>query len=753
MASSRSGRSNAHDSSDSDGGAPLHSATKATPGTHQETTKSSDPPTDDEMALVRASAAFGDLNRDNDPFAQERPQVPRSVPPMSNPYRQHVDFPPSNSSQPMPRYRQSISSNDSYGSGWASGASGASSAFYNVKPAIQQISDVQRRLMTTTQYIMVSPGVSSELAKKHQAMLQEISHMVNHFGRGLIRERDAAIQAKNEEHEKFKRALYDEDQTKAQRDKLQGELKLAMQQQQLLEERVEMYKNQIKMIKGQMSAMEEDAKRFREHHMSLCKNYEGQDEKHFDQILSLEEEIKGLRLRNKELAEMAGVSESQALVKASVNIPPSAPESAVGSKGKDDDASTAAGSVIRNKEKGPQSTTFVPNPQAPSWTPSLKSENGDRAPTPGPYTIRDGAKTPRIPAFQNFPDNFAFGSGHPSQGVRGAPSPFLVDRDGNEHVLPPSAFPPPGMESSANYSPFGPGEPFGSSGEEGLMANPHRKEHWNAGDVRTAIDRIYEMAKGTIVSNHKQGTPYVPDQMLSVQEPNTWVFLVNMVYPNKPEGFSHMKYLLSVPAYRPYILQRVILDYIFKKMIAPVIFLGFTPEMDQHLHALQDQISSFAHGNQRTTSRNRQRVIEEHARLVKAILAHPNAKKFRDETVDRHAQMLAMILRPMRNNTVDDETALKSLRILVKAAWNTSTKIWSSNMTLHYYFPECGTKFAMATMEALNGNHLASSPEHLQFAQYRISLVVAPTLTLRDDREAGLLKTFGIRKAEVLVMK
>lgn len=74
-------------------------------------------------------------------------------------------------------------------------------------------------------------------------------------------------------------------------------------------------------------------------------------------------------------------------------------------------------------------------------------------------------------------------------------------------------------------------------------------------------------------------------------------------------------------------------------------------------------------------------------------------------------------------------------------------------MTLHFQFPECASKFTMATMKPLNGQVLAASPEALQFNQYRISFVVAPIITLRDDREANLMRTYGVRKAEVIVMK
>lgn len=80
-------------SDESDGGAPLHPSlvTPVAHGQpHYEGTKS-DSPSDEEKALVRASAHFGSLK---DPFA-ETPDVPQSIPP--NAYTHRLAFP-----QPTP---------------------------------------------------------------------------------------------------------------------------------------------------------------------------------------------------------------------------------------------------------------------------------------------------------------------------------------------------------------------------------------------------------------------------------------------------------------------------------------------------------------------------------------------------------------------------------------------------------------------------------------------------------------------------
>ena len=85
--------SDSFSSDDSDGGAPLHPALvtpSAPPLPHHEGTKS-ESPSDEEKALVRASANFGSLK---DPFA-ETPDVPQSIP--ASAYSQRSAFP-----QPTP---------------------------------------------------------------------------------------------------------------------------------------------------------------------------------------------------------------------------------------------------------------------------------------------------------------------------------------------------------------------------------------------------------------------------------------------------------------------------------------------------------------------------------------------------------------------------------------------------------------------------------------------------------------------------
>lgn len=147
----------------------------------------------------------------------------------------------------------------------------------------------------------------------------------------------------------------------------------------------------------------------------------------------------------------------------------------------------------------------------------------------------------------------------------------------------------------------------------------------------------------------------------------------------------------------------------------------------------------------------RQRLIEDHSKLIKHIVYSDEGEGFRDRQVTKHVTILNTILRPMRNCTTTEEDALKTIRIMMKYAFTVTSKLWTSAMTIHYFFPETGSKYSNGQMRPMN--HLEIPPEQLQYSQWRVMLVVCPTLSLRDDRNPASLRTHELMKADVLVMK
>jgi len=428
---------------------------------------------------------------------------------------------------------------------------------------------------------------------------------------------------------------------------------------------------------------------------------------------------------------------------------------------------------------------FVPNPQAPAWAPSsdrprtaIKADNNDDQEDKSSsghsgdvvlYTGRGNA------------------GAHAKQQQNNQPHPH---QDNHGKTMTTYQGPQPSGPQMIR-TPFG--IVFGeyptveeNSRIPGEKMIPRDKVEWDAVDVQRAIAHLYDLCKGYVANCHMKAPPNVPYNKLKDQESYTWHYLMQQVYKDPDHASNHLSYLLSAKAFIPYLLQRTCVDYLLKKLLTPTVFIGFSDSMDNHLRALQGQLASIAgmasifpspsnrlaRTNQSSAcapistktsfcaadsrqrhDRNRQRIIEDHATLIRAIAGSPEVGEFRRRTVDRHANMMSALLEPCRSQNVTAETAAKSIRIMVAACWDISLKVWSSGKTLHYVFPECAHKFSPGTMEALNGHHMGATPEQLVNSQCRVSLVVTPTMTLRDDRDAAHMQCHAIHKAQVLVMK
>lgn len=139
--------------------------------------------------------------------------------------------------------------------------------------------------MTGAQYTMITPDITMEAARaRYQAMMQEILHMFQYFGRNVIHELDAARKAMNDDYNNFKSVLHDENKTKLEIDHLRNQLQLAQQREHHYNERIEMYKEKIQLLNAKMDALGKDDKKFREYHATLTKEYERQDETHLKQM-------------------------------------------------------------------------------------------------------------------------------------------------------------------------------------------------------------------------------------------------------------------------------------------------------------------------------------------------------------------------------------------------------------------------------------------------------------------------------------
>ncbi|KAI0467878.1 hypothetical protein F4859DRAFT_525031 [Xylaria cf. heliscus] len=752
-------------SDDSDGGARLHPSLVtpiAPPQPHHEGTKS-DSPSDEEKALVRASANFGSLK---DPFA-ETPDVPQSIP--ASAYSQRSAFPqptPSRAGfnrfgnvQPANRYRSSTTAVSNSIPRFRPNMNGAAfnnGNLFSNEPEIQSCQQVFTSIMTATQYVNVSPGMSSQTQTQLTHLLQEISQGFSTATVQLRKQRDDANRGKEDEHERYKRATHEAEELRKTLENVQSlnktlvpQLNHVSERERLLKDHIKDLKQQLRITQKQLETLTTDAMRFHAHHDKVMKDYKEQDEKHFKAITALENEVKALRSSNTVSSAGEFSSPSQP---ASVNNVTDGDCDSGSPKPENKLTERVAIELLtglyRTAEQArlaaqkPKKDNFVPNPQAPAWAP--------------PGRAQASANARPLPQVKTEPQEDS------SSGNSGEVILYTGHGNQNRSMTPyvgPAAAAHGGGAPTSIRTPFG--IVFGeyptveeNSRLPGDKMIPRDKEEWDAVDVQRALAHLYDLCKGYVANCHMHKPPNVAFSKLKEQESYTWHYLMQQVYKDPEHAANHLAYLLSTKAFVPYLLQRTCVDYLLKKLLTPQVFLGFSDQMDGHLQALQSQLANIADNRDRLThNRNRQRVIEDHAKLIKAIAMSKEVSEFRKRTVDRHANIMSALLDPCRAQGTSADVAHKSLRIMVAACWDISIKVWSSGKTLHYVFPECANKFSPGTMEALNGHHMAGSPEELVTSQCRVSLVVTPTMTLRDDRDVARMQCHAIHKAQVLVMK
>ncbi|KAI1381632.1 hypothetical protein F4677DRAFT_440846 [Hypoxylon crocopeplum] len=716
-----------------------------------------------------------------------QPTYPRSIYPTTYQYSGGVAFPqhPNPGPGPSTRNQSSYSSTPSNTRTGSSGWQPAGARARNGADESLEISRIiQNRLLACVRIVQSSPGLAADIAARHHQILQEVSQLASSCITNLRMERDMAARETRAKNDKFMHAVHGERVLRDELNKLQEELSRVRSQERSAKADLEQRNARMEKLEREHAATTDSSKRFQAHHKKMAKEWAEMDDKHYKSFQELEGEIKALRKRNAELAAKTGEEPSDESIRRADFDSPSPPKSqwkpdsespqrnkgpstqkdkgpsAQENKGpsaqkdkktpghkksldpaikaelidmlmsrhsnkataerkkKEKEEEEAAERKKKEKEEeAARAASFKPNPEAPAWNPGMQAS----------------ASQSRLAT-----ESMAVGAGSRVPSTAGGPSNWPA-------VIPQS-------ERRSERHPATP-----APQKQVVVAEPITRKNlrWNLEDVYNSVEHLIEVAKGYVVKYHmKPGEEHkVLDHMLAVKEPATWAYLLQLTYGNPRQAEKHLSYLLKFEQYRPYIIVRMALDYLFKKIIAPTVFLGFERDLDNHLTALQKKIQEFTHPAQRSNVRDRQRVIDEHARIIEHALGKPSMEAWKAETIERHAHMLSLILHPLRSVSVSDEAALVPLRVMVGVTMDISSKVWVSGTTLHYTFPETGNLFSRGTMDSLNGDQIADSPEDLESIRARVSFVISPSLSVRDERDERNLLCTGVRKAQVLVMK
>ncbi|KAF7539927.1 hypothetical protein G7054_g1812 [Neopestalotiopsis clavispora] len=690
-------------SSDSSGGAMLARALEATPNKDHDgmgsTTNRSDSPSDDEMALVEASDQFNKLVNDSQGY---RPLV------AADEYHQgHHLRRPSTVRPPNGFVGQ-----QPFGSPGSNVPPSVASS-----PLYRGFGDIQARLVTAQQYVRVTPGYNNDQAQNIQTLLIGVGQDLTHFATNII-----------QEHTKSQHQV---GELRMQYEKAQTELLSRRQQiadlQTKYRELSQDKDQHAKIATGlekQVESQQKDIQRLQK----LAQNFE---QKRVKQVKELETEIKSLRLERDNKMQLVKVSKTA---------------------NDENDSDNEDVETPTNNNRGP------PTKRRESFLNPNASEFGPR-----------GAKADHSKEMLPLLRKYA------TEGATMATTTQTQDA----RSYTPGNFEPPkpapsrmGFRSGTPATPFGLTNTFGAKSNALVRTNTPRqtgfravtefgsvdfnalqnKPAWEAEDVAHGFARLFGLIEGLIAKNHITPPFNEADSMLVHTNPATWNYILSMGLKNPTHSASHMADLLTKFKCRHWVMKRILVDYIINRLIVPEIFFGFNDAIDSHLSALQSRMRSRGPNAGRPQGAERQRIVMDHAKVVQFIIeSGAEADEFRDRSVAKHVGMLMEILKPMRSCSIDDETARRALTVVINAAWTITTHVWTSGMTLHYYFPETGSKFAYGTMRSINYTDTPS--DQMQYQQYRIMLVVTPTLSLRDDRDMDRLRTHELLKSDVLVMR
>ncbi|KAK8129885.1 hypothetical protein PG999_002265 [Apiospora kogelbergensis] len=730
-------------SDESGGGAPLgsnqssSSTTARTPYRGTSDSKS-DSPTDEEIALVRASSGFA--KHGSDKYAPQGPNPFVGTGPSNYGHQQGVfgnQIPRPGTAMPRPQ-NFGNNNNDHYmtsppARGPHRNVHGPGGNVHNGMP-FKECAAIQDQLVTAQQYIRISPGISSDLANNIQGQLITIGQELNSFFHNITQE--------------FKRSQYQAGELRVHMERLQQEL-LARKKQ--IDDLQAAYTKLTRDHEAQVAKHRELSGRLGDaqgENAELQSRLQGQDMKHMSQVQKLENEIKAFRMSGDNPMQLVKVDSStgnknRRSSALNPNAPAFGPRAGQSTKAMDkmpmpDFTASSTHTVVPYDRKAGSGNAserpLTPLAKKPNFGRQMPPqdarayETGCRSVMPEQQQLARDTRTTSLSASTS--GQSAFMSNLSSYNLRSQNN---------------SA-----MSISNVLTPYkgGPGDLGADSSEA------RNKVNWEPEDIQGGFGRIFEMMEGLVATQHCTPPYNDVDRMLHTSHPDTWAYILALGLPDPRQSATHMAHLLGDEACRHFVIKRIIVDYIFNQLVSPDVFKGFSDEMDGHLRALQESMRSKFPENApggRPQSGQRQRLIEDHSKLIKHIIYSPEGPHFRDREVTKHVNILSQILRPMRNCTTDDQVAHKALRVIINYAFLVTSKLWTSSMTIHYFFPDTGSKFSHGQMRQMN--HMEIPAEQLQYSQWRVMLVVSPTLSLRDDRNNDSLRTHELMKSDVLVMK
>lgn len=135
--------------------------------------------------------------------------------------------------------------------------------------------------------------------------------------------------------------------------------------------------------------------------------------------------------------------------------------------------------------------------------------------------------------------------------------------------------------------------------------------------------------------------------------------------------------------------------------------------------------------------------------VIGKILADDDFTEYRQGRINFHQQRLKTIVGPLMDEDVSRQDAGFDLHNVASAGLQVSAMMFQSRLNFEFHWSTTCTKFSVDHHEVLGNPDV--DPVLLQQKQYRVKLVVTPTILFRDDRGVSI-NPKRVARSQVFVM-
>ncbi|KAJ9133537.1 hypothetical protein NKR23_g10717 [Pleurostoma richardsiae] len=224
-----------------------------------------------------------------------------------------------------------------------------------------------------------------------------------------------------------------------------------------------------------------------------------------------------------------------------------------------------------------------------------------------------------------------------------------------------------------------------------------------------------------------------------------WEYICSVTFPNdRRAAVSHAVYMLNNKDVRHYFITRLLLQYIQQNLLGIKVWTGFDPNSDKVLEDVDNKM----HDITSVEFSQRKDHIEARRGIMAQMAASESFERFRQHKISEHATRFKDITGPLLDQFANRQEASLDLHSIANFGMEISARIMHSRLSFSFVWNECGIKFSQDMHIAMNNDTPAAN---LQFKQFRLMIVVTPSISYRDDTGTSIIPRC-VTKAQVLVM-